>query len=581
MNKTPKLITNKELMAEWLFERNNDLSLFPEQLSTGSGYLAWWKCQKCGQEWQAQINSRNRGVGCPYCAGKKPIIGVNDFQTKFPDIAKEWHPTFNGNVTPSDVTCGSGKKYWWICSRNHEYQSCPRDRSRGLGCPKCAAALKTSFPEQAIYYYIKKCFPDAISRYKDIFTNRMELDIYIPSIRTGIEYDGLAYHNFKSLAKDNLKYNICREHNIQLIRIYETSQSAIFRLYDRKIEVPNGKRKYLNSIISQLCYKLGHIVDVNIERDKLDILGYLSTMDKTFASEYPDVAEEWDYEANYPLRPENFSPFSNERVSWICKYCGKKWVTSINTRTANNSQGCRTCALRNSREKQKQDKLQNNGSLYDLFPELMEEWNYEINAINPKEVLPWSNEKASWKCKKCGFEWETEIRYRTKGHGCLRCSHQAVEPGLDDLATLYPEIAEEWDYEKNDMSPTEVAPKSNKIVSWKCSKCGHNWDAMINSRVSKKAGCPCCSGRVPKEGMNDLATLYPELASEWNYEANLKDPTKYVTGSHYVASWKCSNCGHIWEKEIRRRIKHPECPVCHINILSAESQLSVFGLWIK
>ena len=132
-----------------------------------------------------------------------------------------------------------------------------------------------------------------------------------------------------------------------------------------------------------------------------------------------------------------------------------------------------------------------------------------------------------------------------------------------------------------DISHTEVAPKSNKIVSWKCSKCGHNWDAMINSRVSKKAGCPCCSGRVPKEGMNDLATLYPELASEWNYEANLKDPTKYVTGSHYVASWKCCNCGHIWEKEIRRRIKHPECPVCHINILSAESQLSVFGLWIK
>ena len=41
---------------------------------------------------------------------------------KYPKLVKEWHPTKNGDLTPSDVTHGSNKKVWWVCNKNHDYE---------------------------------------------------------------------------------------------------------------------------------------------------------------------------------------------------------------------------------------------------------------------------------------------------------------------------------------------------------------------------------------------------------------------------------------------------------------------------
>jgi len=54
-----------------------------------------------------------------------------------PRLAKEWHPTRNGDLTPRNVTPGSGKKVWWICTRGHEWQARVYSRNRGSGCPVC------------------------------------------------------------------------------------------------------------------------------------------------------------------------------------------------------------------------------------------------------------------------------------------------------------------------------------------------------------------------------------------------------------------------------------------------------------
>ena len=57
------LIDNPTLMAEWNWEKNNELGLDPNMLTLGSGKKAWWKCSK-GHEWQATINNRNNSRGC-------------------------------------------------------------------------------------------------------------------------------------------------------------------------------------------------------------------------------------------------------------------------------------------------------------------------------------------------------------------------------------------------------------------------------------------------------------------------------------------------------------------------------------
>jgi hypothetical protein len=64
------LIDNPTLMAEWNWEKNNELGLDPKTLTLGSGKKVWWKCDK-GHEWQATIASRNHGNGCPYCYKEK------------------------------------------------------------------------------------------------------------------------------------------------------------------------------------------------------------------------------------------------------------------------------------------------------------------------------------------------------------------------------------------------------------------------------------------------------------------------------------------------------------------------------
>ena len=76
--------------------------------------------------------------------------------------------------------------------------------------------VQTSFNEQACFYYLKRLFPDAKNRDKG--KCGCELDIFIPSINVGVEYDSLQYHGEKKMGRDIRKNQICRG-NIFLIRI--------------------------------------------------------------------------------------------------------------------------------------------------------------------------------------------------------------------------------------------------------------------------------------------------------------------------------------------------------------------------
>ena len=79
---------NAQLMAEWNWERNKNFD--PSQLTIGSGKKVWWKCGK-GHEWQAPVDRRSNGKGCPYCTGKKVLKGYNDLQTANPTLSIEWN----------------------------------------------------------------------------------------------------------------------------------------------------------------------------------------------------------------------------------------------------------------------------------------------------------------------------------------------------------------------------------------------------------------------------------------------------------------------------------------------------------
>lgn len=126
------------IAKEWIREKN--LPLTPESVTPYSNKRVWWRCEK-GHEWQAYIPSRtSASSGCPYCTGRAVLAGFNDLATVYPEIAAQWHPTANGNLTPQMVTAGSKKRVWWRCAEGHEWRALVSSRTckEKHGCPVCA-----------------------------------------------------------------------------------------------------------------------------------------------------------------------------------------------------------------------------------------------------------------------------------------------------------------------------------------------------------------------------------------------------------------------------------------------------------
>jgi len=126
--------TYPNIAKDWHPTKNGDLK--SQNLAAGSNVKIWWQCKK-KHVWKTMIETRTlQGSGCPYCKGKK-VSKDNNLAVLCPEIAKEWHPTKNGNLTPEDVTRGSDKKVWWKCKKKHEWDTTIKHRTRGTGCPNC------------------------------------------------------------------------------------------------------------------------------------------------------------------------------------------------------------------------------------------------------------------------------------------------------------------------------------------------------------------------------------------------------------------------------------------------------------
>ena len=100
------------------------------------------------------------------------------------------------------------------------------------------------------------------------------------------------------------------------------------------------------------------------------------------------------------------------------------------------------------------------------------------------------------------------------GQGCPYCAGVRVLIGDNDLATICPHLADEWSDKNEDYKPTDFTAGSSKKVWWKCKE-GHEWEAVIKNRVNGST-CPYCSHRKVLAGVNDLATVRPELALDWS-----------------------------------------------------------------
>lgn len=122
------------------------------------------------------------------------------------------------------------------------------------------------------------------------------------------------------------------------------------------------------------------------------------------------MAAEWDHTLNLRLPPDQTGRRSSIPAAWVCSTCRHRWVQTPNAR--DRGAGCPAC------------NYTRNGSLAQKHPDLLDEWDWDRNVLDPLKVAAGSDKTAAWICGECGCRWETAIKHRVKGSGCPECANK-------------------------------------------------------------------------------------------------------------------------------------------------------------
>jgi hypothetical protein len=415
-----------KIAKQWHPTKNGDLK--PSDFTPGSRTKVWWKCTRGeDHEWKAVISSRALNYrGCPFCSGRL-VSDKYNLLFLFPKVAKQWHPTKNGNLKPSDFVPGTQKIVWWKCTRgeDHEWKANINNRvANQSGCPFCSN--QTSEPEIRILTELMSLFDEVQSREK---IKGKEIDIFIPQVNVGIEYDSYYYHkNKKNL--DIQKNNIIKSTKTIFFRVREQPLPALSK---NDIILKKGKlvKSDLDLIITRLKtlipYK--YKIDLNSYIDSKSFFNeqvfrkYISYLPSPFPAKSllrlnPTLSKEWDFKKNFPLTPRNFTPGSHKKVWWKCsKGEDHEWISTIYHRALNH-RGCPFCAGK---------KVGKDNSLSFLFPKIAKQWHPTKNGdLKPSDFTPGSGKKVWWKCFN-DHEWSSTIKNRTANQsGCVKCRSKSL-----------------------------------------------------------------------------------------------------------------------------------------------------------
>ena len=281
------------------------------------------------------------------------------------------------------------------------------------------------------------------------------------------------------------------------------------------------------------------------------------TPQHNLAAAYPHIAQLWDNDKN-PIPAYQCAPSSNKKAWWICDK-GHSYAATPNDLTSkkrvNDTSGCPYCSGRKI--------LPGFNDLESQHPELAMQWDTQRNDRSPLEVAPGSSYRAWWLCDK-GHSWQDSCNHRTATppRGCPHCAGKRVAVN-NPLSQDYPELAKQWDTERNALDPEFVSAGSHKKAWWICDK-GHSWEASIKNRSAGR-GCPYCAGKKVLIGYNDVATTHPYVTLSWR-DDNVVSPQEVSAGSRKKVWWRCSFCHGSWSAEVYKvATQGTGCPYCSGN----------------
>ena len=469
--------------AEWHPTKNGTLTA--ADVSYASNKRIWWHC-KSGHEWDARIESRSRGNGCPYCAGRY-VTDDNRLSLKASKLIQEWHPTKNGNLTPADVAVASNKRVWWHCENGHEWESLVNSRTdQGQGCPYCAGkrvsdvnSLSVNHPDIAKEWHPTKngtLMPDEIS----YGSNKKVWWL----CERGHEWEASPNHR-----KSGRGCPFCSRRRVShLNRLSLNYPKLVPEWHPTKngTLTPDTVSYGSNKKVWWLCER-GHEWEAVISSRTLDVSGcpYCKGNIVSDANRLSihrlDIAKEWHPHKNGDLTPGDVAVASNKKVWWRCER-GHEWEAVIPSRTLNR-RGCPYCAG--------QRVTDGNRLSLNAPDELIQEWHPTKNGnLTPDDVSYGSDKKIWWICER-EHEWKAAINSRYHGSGCRSCTlpHRSkVEIRLAcELATFFDDIDPTQTYkvttlEDKSLEVDIVIPSERLVIEYD----GSYWhEGKLNTDIQK------------------------------------------------------------------------------------------------
>lgn len=206
-----------------------------------------------------------------------------------------------------------------------------------------------------------------------------------------------------------------------------------------------------------------------------------------------------------------------------------------------------------------------------MIDEVDKDYLYETYGLTLDTMTQGFDKKIHWICRNNpSHEMWFKPVHRTNGHWvCPYCNGTSLCLDEHSVEVELPHLLDEWDYERNELKPSEISTGSPVKVWWKCRVCGEGFEQNPYKRKMGQ-GCPYCRGLKVKKGLNDLFTERPDLEQEWDWEKNTIDPYTITSGSSKKVYWVCKK-GHSWQTTVNNRGRSEyQCPFCSSNISFVE-----------
>ncbi|MCM3778805.1 zinc-ribbon domain-containing protein [Microbacterium hydrocarbonoxydans] len=438
------------------------------------------------------IKRSARTAGCGVCSNRTALAGYNSLVDTHPEVAAEWHPTANGDLTPERIIAGSDRTHYWLCENGHTFTATVTARtSNKNGCGVCSNRVV-----QADVNSLAAMRPDLAAEWHGTLNDGLTPEqVSVGTDRKvwwrcpeGHDYP-MAVSN-RSRKKRASSCSVCSGQRADPSTCLATTHKAVARRWHntrngnlRPTDVIAGSTKRVwwqcargheyQAVVYSQTKADGHGCNVCLNR--------AVNADNCMRATHGALADQFHESLNGDKTPDNVIASTKVKFWWRCKL-GHEWQAAGSNRVKGT--GCPFCSgLR---------VLAGWNDMATTHPQLVDEWHESRNpGLRPENVRAGTPKQLWWRCAE-GHEWQARGADRRRGSGCPYCTHQKVLVGFNDLATTNPALGAELHPNLNaDVTATSITARSSKRLWWRCSA-GHEWTAPAYSRARTGSMCPEC-----------------------------------------------------------------------------------------